>query len=113
MWNVWVAADRPPYVHLHKNYGHVVRLSPNKLSFAQPAGIRDIYGSNGLTQKCDLHLVSQQTSRGVAFPTLFSTTYTKWHDSVRRCVNFSFSTTTMMQYETHVNGTIRVFLTAY
>jgi cytochrome P450 len=110
MWNVWSTADRPPYVHLHEKYGHVVRLSPNKLSFAQPAAIRDIYGPNGLTQKSDLHLVSQQTSRGVAFPTLFSTTDSKWHDSVRRCVNFGFSMTTMVQYEAYVNETIKVFL---
>src|SRR5271163_710871 len=81
-----------------RKYGHIVRLSPNKLSFAQPAAIRDIYGPNGLTQKSDLHLVSQQTSRGVAFPTLFSTTDSKWHDSVRRCVSFGFSMTTMVQY---------------
>ena len=59
VWHVWATADRPPYVHLHKKYGHVVRLSPNKLSFAQPAAIRDIYGPNGLTQKSDLHLVSK------------------------------------------------------
>ena len=110
MWNVWATADRPPYVHLHKKYGHVVRLSPNKLSFAQPAAIRDIYGPNGLTQKSDLHLVSQQTSRGVAFPTLFSTTDSKWHDSVRRCVSFGFSMTTMVQYEAYVNETIKAFL---
>jgi hypothetical protein len=110
MWNVWATADQPPYVHLHKKYGHVVRLSPNKLSFAQPAAIRDIYGPNGLAQKSDLHLVSQQTSRGVAFPTLFSTTDSKWHDSVRRYVNFGFSMTTMVQYEAYVNDTIRVFL---
>jgi cytochrome P450 len=110
MWNIWAAADQPPYVHLHKKYGHVVRLSPNKRSFAQPAAIRDIYGPNGLTQKSDLHLVSRQTSREVAFQTLFSTTDSRWHDNVRRGVNFGFSMTTMVQYEAYVNDTIRVFL---
>ena len=110
MWNVWATSDRPPYVHLHELYGDVVRLSPNKLSFSRPEAVRDIYGPNGLTKKSDLHLVSQQTSRGVAFQTLFSTTDTKWHDSVRRCVNFAFSMTTMVQYEAYVNDTIRVFL---
>jgi cytochrome P450 len=110
MWSIWATADRPPYVDLHRQYGDVVRLSPNKLSFAQPEAIRDIYGPNGLSQKSDLHLVAQQTSRGVAFQTLFSTTDSKWHDSVRRCVNFAFSMTTMVQYEAYVNDTIRVFL---
>jgi hypothetical protein len=77
MWYMWTTADRPPYVDLHRQYADVVRLSPNKLSFAQPEAIRDIYGPNGLVQKSDLHVVSQQTSRGVAFQTLFSTTDTK------------------------------------
>src|SRR5438270_13518261 len=31
-------------------------------------------------------------------------------DSVRRCVNFGFPITTMVQYEAYVNETIRVFL---
>lgn len=110
MYHVWSTADRPPYIHLHKKYGDIVRLSPNKLSFARPQAIRDIYGPNGLTQKSNLHLVSQQTSRGVAFQTLFSTTDTNWHDSVRRCVNFAFSMTTVVQYEAYVNDTIRLFL---
>jgi cytochrome P450 len=110
MWYMWTTADRPPYVDLHRQYADVVRLSPNKLSFAQPEAIRDIYGPNGLVQKSNLHVVSQQTSRGVAFQTLFSTTDTKWHDSVRRCVNFAFSMTTMVQYEAYVNDTIQVFL---
>jgi hypothetical protein len=59
MWSIWATADRPPYVDLHRQYGDVVRLSPNKLSFAQPEAIRDIYGPNGLSQKSDLHLVAQ------------------------------------------------------
>lgn len=110
MWYMWSKVEQPPYVDLHRQYGDVVRLSPNKLSFAQPEAIRDIYGPNGLTQKSDLHLVSQQASRGIAFQTLFSTTDTKWHDSVRRCVNYAFSMTTMVQYEGYVDETIKVFL---
>jgi hypothetical protein len=46
----------------------------------------------------------------MAFQTLFATTDTKWHDSVRRCVDFAFSMTTIVQYEAYVNDTIRVFL---
>ena len=97
-------------MHLHKQYGDVVRLSPNKLSFAQPEAVRDIYGPNGLTQKSDLHLVHQQTSQGRAFQTLFSTTDTKWHDNLRRCVSIAFSMTASVQYEAQVNDTTNVFL---
>jgi cytochrome P450 len=110
IWYMWSNVEQPPYVDLHRQYGEVVRLSPHKLSFAQPDAIRDIYGPNGLTQKSDLHLVSQQSSRGITFQTLFSTTDTRWHDSVRRCVNYAFSMTTMVQYEGYVDETINVFL---
>ena len=110
IWNVWATAARPPYVHLHREYGDVVRVSPNKLSFAQPDAVKDIYGPNGLTQKSDLHLVSQQASRGVRFQTLFSTTDTKWHDSVRRCVVFAFSMSAIVHYEAYVNETTKFFL---
>src|SRR5947208_12615833 len=64
VWYMWSNVEQPPYVDLHRRYGEVVRVSPNKLSFAQPEAIRDIYGPNGLTQKSDLYLITQQVSRG-------------------------------------------------
>ena len=110
VWDVWATAHLPPFVHLHEQYGDVVRLKPNYLAFAHPDAIRDIYGPGGVTKKSDLHLVAQQTSRGLAFPTLFSNNDKEWHDRVRRCVNFAFSMTTLVQYEAYIDDTIRVFL---
>lgn len=109
VYDVQVTANRPPFLHLHAKYGDIVRLSPNKLSFAQAEAIRDIYGPKGPGRKSDLHLVSQPTSQGVVFPTLFSTTDQAWHDAVRRSINAAFSMTTMVQYEEKVNDTIAVF----
>ncbi|KAI0199664.1 cytochrome P450 [Astrocystis sublimbata] len=41
-------AQRTKYVHgLHLQYGPVVRLAPNEVSFASLEGIREIYGSGG------------------------------------------------------------------
>lgn len=34
----------PPMVDLHKNYGDIVRVGPNTISFAKPEAIKDIYG---------------------------------------------------------------------
>ena len=110
IYDTWATANEPPYIHLHERYGDIVRLSPNKLSFAQPEATRDIYGPGGLAQKSDLHLVAQQTSRGEVFQTLFATTNKDWHDRVRRCVNSAFSMTTMVQYEAYTDDTIKVFL---
>jgi hypothetical protein len=52
--NFWRVRDayvnggkRPSYVRLHNEYGDVVRLGPNALSFASPAAIDDIYNPKG------------------------------------------------------------------
>lgn len=34
------------HINLHKQYGDIVRLGPNVLSFANPAAIKAIYGLN-------------------------------------------------------------------
>lgn len=51
VWNVITSVQDLPMVKLHQKYGDVVRVSPNSLSFGHPRAIRDIYGSQGLTQK--------------------------------------------------------------
>ncbi len=41
-------ANRTRYVHgLHLEYGPVVRIAPNEVSFASLEGVREIYGSGG------------------------------------------------------------------
>ena len=42
------SANRRMYIHqLHKQYGPVVRLAPNEVSFASLDAIREIYASGG------------------------------------------------------------------
>ena len=57
--NLWRFVDvynrRPDITHikLHRQYGDVVRLGPNTLSFSDPAAIKAIYGLNkGFTKVC-------------------------------------------------------------
>jgi hypothetical protein len=41
-------ACRRTFIHkLHQQYGHVVRLGPNEVSFSSVNGIKEIYMSNG------------------------------------------------------------------
>lgn len=41
-------ANRTMYIHaLHQQYGPVVRISPNEVSFTSPAALKEIYGSGG------------------------------------------------------------------
>jgi cytochrome P450 len=100
-----------PYLYLHRRYGSVVRIGPNRLSFQNPAAIKDIYGLHGgLLQKSDMHIVAQQSSRGDSFQTLFANTNHEWHNSLRRKVNPAFSMTTMVQYERYVDETVNILL---
>jgi cytochrome P450 len=111
VWDVWRRGDQVPYLYLHRRYGVVVRIGPNRLSFQDPTAVKDIYGPNGgLIQKSDMHMVAQQTSRGEAFQTLFATKDAVWHNNLRRKVNSAFSMSTMVQYEKYVDETVSVLL---
>jgi cytochrome P450 len=111
LWDVWRRGDQIPYLYLHHQYGPIVRISPNRLSFQSPSAIKDIYGLHGgLLQKSDMHIVAQQSSRGDSFQTLFANTNPEWHNSLRRKVNPAFSMTTMVQYERYVDETVAVLL---
>ena len=37
--------NRPPMLDLHEEYGDIVRIGPNTLSFGCPEAIKDIYGA--------------------------------------------------------------------
>lgn len=43
---VWQRNAEKRHIALHKEFGEVVRLGPNFLSFGTPAAIKDIYGLN-------------------------------------------------------------------
>lgn len=48
-WRFYDASKRKPewtHIKLHRQYGDIVRLGPNVLSFADPKAIKDIYGLN-------------------------------------------------------------------
>lgn len=53
-WRFYDVYKRRPDItdlKLHRQHGDVVRLGPNKLSFANPAAIKQIYGLNkGMTK---------------------------------------------------------------
>lgn len=114
IWDVWRRGDQTPYLYLHRKYGPIVRIGPNRLSFQDPAAIKDIYSPHGgLSQKSDMHIVAQQSSRGDSFQTLFANTNHEWHNSLRRKVSPAFSMTTMVQYERYVDETVDVLLTRW
>ncbi|KAL8825167.1 MAG: hypothetical protein Q9191_004576 [Dirinaria sp. TL-2023a] len=49
-------------------------------------------------------------AKGSRLPSLFSTTDEQYHAALRRCVNYAFSMTALVQYEPFVDGTTEKFL---
>lgn len=112
---------------LHKQYGDIVRLGPNVLSFADPAALKAIYGLNkGFTKvrtmlrealiahtnlmQSDFYPVQQALAKGTPLPSLFSTTDEQYHARLRRSVNSAFSMSALIQYEPFVDETTTKFL---
>ncbi|KAL2830469.1 hypothetical protein BDW59DRAFT_170061 [Aspergillus cavernicola] len=114
--NLWrfldVRGRRSQLTHmaLHREYGDVVRLGPNTLSFASPSAIKVIYGLNKGFIKSDFYPVQMTVSKGEPLPSLFSTLDESFHANLRRSVNHAFSMSSLVQYEPMVNETIEIFL---
>lgn len=107
-----VLGQRPEVTHqkLHAQYGDVVRLGPNVLSFANPDALKTIYGLNKGFVKSDFYVVQQSTVKGHSLASLFSTTDNNFHSRFRRCVNSAFSMSSLVQYEPFVDNTTKLFL---
>jgi cytochrome P450 len=107
-----VAKRRPEVTHqrLHAQYGDVVRLGPNALSFANPSALKSIYGLNKGFVKSKFYVVQQSVVGGHSLPSLFSTTDETFHAQFRRQVNAAFAMSALVQYEPFVDNTTKLFL---
>ncbi|RAL61285.1 hypothetical protein DID88_010364 [Monilinia fructigena] len=66
---------------LHKIYGPIVRVGPNRLSFNSTAAVHDIYGSAANTQKSDLYTIYHYFFK---VPSIVTTIDKHVHGSKRR-----------------------------
>jgi cytochrome P450 len=113
LWQVFACIRdfrRHPYIQLHQKYGDIVRIAPNKLSFASPAAIKDVLGVGKNFPKSGFYFVAAPTVKGHPTPSLFSTLDKEYHDRIKRAVNSAFSMTSLIHYEPYVDNVITVFL---
>ncbi|KAF3054724.1 Cytochrome P450 monooxygenase andK [Trichoderma lentiforme] len=99
-----------PSVALHAKYGDIVRAGPQKLSFANPEALKDIYSINRGYVKSEFYWVAASVSKGTPLPSLFSNLNESFHARLRRCVNNAFALSTLVQYEPLVDTTVHLFL---
>lgn len=98
------------HIALHRQYGDIVRLGPNVLSFADPRALKIIYGLNKGITKSDFYPVQQAVVRGHRLQSLFSTQDEAYHARYRRCVNHAFSMSSLVGYEPLVDRTTDAFI---
>ncbi|WPG98294.1 Hypothetical protein R9X50_00108200 [Acrodontium crateriforme] len=113
LWRFIDALKRSPertHVALHRQYGDVVRLGPNVLSFADPKAIKVIYGLNKNMTKSDFYPVQQAVAKGVRLESLFSTKNEDYHARYRRCINGAFAMSSLVGYEPLVDRTTDTFI---
>jgi hypothetical protein len=113
LWQVFASVrnfQSHPYYQLHQKYGDIVRVAPNKLSFANPGAIKDVLGVGKDFRKSGFYFVSAPAVRGHPAPSLFSTLDKGYHDQVKRAVNNAFSVTSLITYEPYVDKVISLFL---
>ena len=96
----------PPVLSLHEEYGPIVRIGPRCLSFADPAAI----ASFNKLSKSEFYPVGAPSGGGRYIYTLFSGTDVRWHDRLRKSVNWIFTPQAVSSYEMLVDQTLVLFL---
>ena len=101
--------DRIP--ELHSKYGNLVRLAPDVISISDPRAIECVYGFKTHLEKSDMTKPVQPVLRGAQLPTMFAAQDRKTHTFLRRPVAQSYSTGSVLGFESYVDNAIRYFAT--
>ncbi|KAK4646039.1 hypothetical protein QC761_206840 [Podospora bellae-mahoneyi] len=109
----WAWSGEAHHVHmrLHEQFGRLVRLGPNCISIADPEEVLKIYGTGVNLKKSDFYKVMQPMSCGRVIQGLFNTQDDALHRAMKRPIASIYSMSNLVEFEPHVDTTIRFFLT--
>ncbi|KAH8596048.1 cytochrome protein [Bisporella sp. PMI_857] len=94
------------YVELHKKYGPIVRVAPNRYSFQRPEDMAKIYAiGRGWTKSNFYHAVGQP-----GIPNIFNMKDDQDHAKRKRKIASLYTMSTMVNYEPAVDEMNTVFL---
>ncbi|KAJ3543789.1 hypothetical protein NM208_g3390 [Fusarium decemcellulare] len=110
LFDAWKRNTHITYRRLHEQYGDVVRVAPNVLSFGDPKAVPDIYGLNKGYTKSGYYDVFATLNKGNVVYNLFSTRSEEFHARLRRSVNHAFALSTLLHYEPLVDSCTSFFL---
>ncbi|KAG6363849.1 hypothetical protein INS49_008952 [Diaporthe citri] len=89
------------YVDLHKKYGPVVRVGPNRYSISLPSGVKTIYELGGKYSKSDYYRPLQVAD--IEQQNIFSLQDNELHKERRRKVSSLYTMSSMVTYEKAVD----------
>ncbi|KAF2964007.1 hypothetical protein GQX73_g9563 [Xylaria multiplex] len=98
------------HVELHRKYGPIVRLAPNRYSFADPEALKPIYGHGTDFRKSEWY-----SAFNVPHPyslerwSIFSTTDPKIHAQQRKPFTNMYSMSSLISYEPYVDECADIF----
>ncbi|KAK5081206.1 hypothetical protein LTR05_008000 [Lithohypha guttulata] len=97
-------------IDLHRKHGSdLIRIGPNTVSVADPEAVKTIYGLKKGFNKSEFYHVQQNISHGKPLTNIFNTTDEDFHAAIKRPVAYSYSMTSLKQYEPFVDTTSQLF----
>ncbi|KAI0316224.1 cytochrome P450 [Amylostereum chailletii] len=108
LWLGRVAAQghRSEVVHdMHKQYGPFVRIAPNHVSIAAPAGLQIVYAHGNGTLKSNFYDAFVSIQRG-----LFNSRDRAQHARKRKIVSHIFSQKSVLEFEPHVREYVKTLM---
>ncbi|KAL2824354.1 cytochrome P450 [Aspergillus cavernicola] len=93
-------------VALHKQYGSIVRLAPNRYSISDPTAIRTIYCTGSKFSKSDYYV---PFGTPLDHKDVFSETSNEKHASERRKISNMYAMSSLVSYELFIDKHGRVF----
>ncbi|KAF1950263.1 cytochrome P450 [Byssothecium circinans] len=106
-WYIWHRNFHTACLHLHKKYGSVVRVAPNRLVFSSVTALQDIYNNPRVTKG---HAYVQLRAEINATPNLLNTLDRETHRQKRRIIAPVVSDRSMRVFEQQMSQQIDVFL---
>ncbi|CAK1357512.1 Pisatin demethylase [Cercospora beticola] len=114
LWAAWRVFRGEYYMdvvaELHSKYGPVVRTGPNRVSFASPDAIADIYGTSYVYPKADSYSPMTVLANGQELATLVTTRDEKRVTGIKRHISAGFSASTWLKQEDQIDETISILL---
>ncbi|KAK4502707.1 hypothetical protein PRZ48_006133 [Zasmidium cellare] len=109
--NIWTGRPYSTFIpELHEKYGPVVRWGPNRVSFAKPEAVADIYGINHPFPKAASYEPMVVVNNGKPVPSLIGTRDEKHITELKRHISIGFSQSTWLKQEPQIDAVLQLLL---